>query len=457
MSLVGKTLNRRFYIRKPLNRGGFAHTYLAEDKRESRQICVVKHIDPVKENLQHLDLDKIETAFNREADILQKLGDNSNLIPTLIDRFEQAGEFYIVQEFIDGETLAVELTPGNKLTPGDTIDLLIQILTPLKYCHQENLIHRDLKPDNIMRRRETGELVLIDFGISKDMSAASVTSRSYSGTPGYAPWEQMQGAKPETANDIYAVGMIAMQALTGMHPTELLDHHKMEHDLHKYCDITDDFAAVLNQMGAFFAINRYQNAQEALAAVQALPPMRRKFRFESAKLEIVTTESITETENVTRKGFLGFNKQVEIKKEIKVKKLQPKITYIPGEAEYITEDLGNSVRLEMVYIEAGSFIMGSYEHSCEQPIHRITMLPFYMGRYAITQKQYQEIMNTNPSRFKGDNRPVETVSYDDAMEFCKKLSKYTGQQYTIPSESQWEYACRAGTTTPLLFWRNDYP
>ncbi|WP_295614703.1 protein kinase, partial [Chamaesiphon sp. GL140_3_metabinner_50] len=168
MSIVGKTLNKRFYILKPLAQGGFGHTYLAEDLTFSaRHYCVVKHLSPSKENLPHLA--RIKDLFEREADTLAKLSTYSNLIPKLIDRFEEAEELYLVQEFIDGVPLSAELTPGKKLTEEATIELLIQILIPLEYCHQENLLHRDLKPDNIMRRRQTGELVLIDFGIAKDM------------------------------------------------------------------------------------------------------------------------------------------------------------------------------------------------------------------------------------------------------------------------------------------------
>jgi eukaryotic-like serine/threonine-protein kinase len=219
MSLIGKTLNNRFYILKSIAQGGFGHTYLAEDRKfQACHHCVVKHLDPAKENLPYLD--KIKELFEREADTLANLSlYSNNLIPKLIDRFEQAGELYLVQEFINGGSLAVELPEGKKLTQIKTIELLIQILTPLDYCHKENLIHRDIKPDNIMRR-QNGELVLIDFGIAKDMGAASITKHSYGGTPGYAPEEQQYG-QPELASDVYAVGKIAIQAITGLSPTQL--------------------------------------------------------------------------------------------------------------------------------------------------------------------------------------------------------------------------------------------
>jgi eukaryotic-like serine/threonine-protein kinase len=455
MSLIGKTLNNRFYILKPLGKGGFAHTYLAEDRGfQARHHCVVKHLDPAKENLPYLD--KIKVLFEREADTLAKLSlYSNNLIPKLIDRFEQSGELYLVQEFINGAPLSAELTPGKKLTQIATIELLIQILTPLEYCHKEELIHRDLKPDNIMRRSPT-ELVLIDFGIAKDMGAASITKHSYGGTPGYASEEQQYG-QPELASDVYAVGKIAIQAITGLSPTQLRrNRDTMAWEWRQHCNVTDGFAAVLDRMVELLAARRYQNASEALAALRTIPsskttlispppspsvqppaapvpppkPARQKFSFQTAKLEIVTSKT----------GILGLGGETST----------AKITRISGSAEYVTEDLGG-VNLEMIYIPAGSCMMGSNEYDSEKPIHRVNLSAFYMGRYAITQEQYQAVMGKNPAHFKGSNRPVENVSWDDGMEFCKKLSQLTGNKYSLPSESQWEYACRAGTTTPFCF------
>ncbi|NER01617.1 MAG: formylglycine-generating enzyme family protein [Okeania sp. SIO3C4] len=130
-----------------------------------------------------------------------------------------------------------------------------------------------------------------------------------------------------------------------------------------------------------------------------------------------------------------------------------------GSARQKIEHLGNGIKLEMVYIPGGSFIMGSPENEAqryhwESPQHKVTLQPFYMSKYPITQKQYQAIMGNNPSYLKGwftGNRPVEQVSWNDATKFCQKLSQKTGKIYRLPSESQWEYACRAGTTTPFYF------
>ncbi len=126
------------------------------------------------------------------------------------------------------------------------------------------------------------------------------------------------------------------------------------------------------------------------------------------------------------------------------------------QAVFFTEDLGQGVMLEIVSIPGGTFLMGSPENEVkrrdnESPQHEVTLPPFCMSKYPITQDQYQAIMGENPSHFQGRNRPVECVSWYDATEFCQKLSQKTGKTYRLPSESQWEYACRAGTTTPFYF------
>ncbi|MEI3650502.1 MAG: formylglycine-generating enzyme family protein [Dolichospermum lemmermannii FEM_B0920] len=141
-------------------------------------------------------------------------------------------------------------------------------------------------------------------------------------------------------------------------------------------------------------------------------------------------------------------------------------------AQYFREDLGNDIQLDMMLIPGGTFIMGSPEeeedsNDSERPQHEVTIKPFWLGQYQVTQAQWKFVaklpqvnkeLNPDPSRFKGNgstsltnNRPVEQVSWYDAVEFCDRLSQYTGRTYRLPSEAEWEYACRAGTKTPFHF------
>ena len=138
-----------------------------------------------------------------------------------------------------------------------------------------------------------------------------------------------------------------------------------------------------------------------------------------------------------------------------------------SQAQFLEEDLGNGITLAMVSIPGGTFMMGSgatvnwrhYDNS-ESPQHQVTVAPFFMGKYPITQVQWQAVaalpqvrysLNPEQSYFKGENRPVDSVSWYQAVEFCARVSNKTGREYRLPSEAQWEYACRAGTTTPFHF------
>jgi formylglycine-generating enzyme required for sulfatase activity len=136
-----------------------------------------------------------------------------------------------------------------------------------------------------------------------------------------------------------------------------------------------------------------------------------------------------------------------------------------GKAKYFTEDLGNGITLEMVEIPGGTFMMGSSpsekgRDDDESPQHQVTVPAFYMGKFQVTQEQWKAVaslpqvkreLKSDPSNFKGNKLPVESVSWEDVVEFCARLSKATGKEYRLPSEAEWEYACRAGTTTPFYF------
>lgn len=172
-------------------------------------------------------------------------------------------------------------------------------------------------------------------------------------------------------------------------------------------------------------------------------------------------------------NFLFPSSNKKNKKSIPIKELfefETVKTDITGEiierskasASQYTEDLGDGVKLEMIEIPTGIFVMGSAEsedvysdiYNNEWPQHEVKINSFYIGKYEITQSQYQTIMGNNPSKFKGGDLPVENVTWNDAVEFCKRLSVQTEKTYRLPSEAEWEYACRAGTTTTFSFGEN---
>jgi formylglycine-generating enzyme required for sulfatase activity len=124
----------------------------------------------------------------------------------------------------------------------------------------------------------------------------------------------------------------------------------------------------------------------------------------------------------------------------------------PGSAQCLTESLSEGVNLDLVLVPGGTFLMGdNRHHQDEQPIHQVTIAPFYIGKFPITQAQYRSVMGEDRGFGVELDNPIEQVNWDDAIEFCTKLAQQTGKQYTLPSEAQWEYACRANTTTAFHY------
>lgn len=269
---TSSTLNNRYSVLRRLGGGTFGTTYLAEDKHlPGKPKCVVKQLNP---DVASLPVARV--LFEREANSLYTLGNKYNQIPTLKAHFEENGKFYLVQEFVDGDDLTKELTPGKQFSEQEVVKLLKEILEVLKGVHQDGCIHRDIKPANIMRRRLDKKIILIDFGAVKEINSlkanvkaqGSLTPTIVIGTPGYMPIEQLN-AQPQFSSDIYAVGILGIQAITGKLPTEFQKHDTGEvtwkPHTHK---ISNFFAAFLNKMVCTQHYDRFQNATEALKALE---------------------------------------------------------------------------------------------------------------------------------------------------------------------------------------------
>lgn len=273
LSLSGKILAGRYKIVKVLGAGGFSETYIAEDThRPGHPRCVVKQLKPA--NTQSNGLQLVRRLFNSEAQTLEKLGTHPQ-IPQLLAYFEQDAEFYLVQEYMVGHPLSQELPSGKPLLETAVIDILRDLLQTLIFVHESGVIHRDIKPTNIIRRHSDYKLVLIDFGAVKQVSTPQMENSEQTpftigiGTKGYAPSEQCFG-RPQYNSDIYAVGMIGIKALTGIAP------HEMDRDTHgevKWIDkalVSDSLAKILSQMVLDDCKQRYQSASEALADIDKL-------------------------------------------------------------------------------------------------------------------------------------------------------------------------------------------
>lgn len=276
--MLKTTLGGRYNIIRHLGGGGFAQTYLAEDQQlPGNHRCVVKQLKPQASDPTTLQIAR--RLFDTEAQVLYQLG-NHERIPQLFAYFEENQEFYLVQEFIEGHDFSQELAqsvlPNGGLSEDKVIALLEEILEVLDFVHQQNVIHRDVNPRNLIRRDRDGKLVLIDFGAVKQITTQmlnpqAVNSLSVSiGTPGYMPSEQAHG-NPKLSSDIYAVGMVGIQALTGVVPHQLPKNSDTEEIIWQdQVSVSPEFAKVLDRMVRYDFRQRYANAGEALQALKEL-------------------------------------------------------------------------------------------------------------------------------------------------------------------------------------------
>lgn len=265
--LIPGLLAGRYQIITQLGRGGFGRTYLAEDTQMPlKPVCVVKQLFPSRSDAKFMQVAR--RLFQREAATLAQVGQHDR-IPRLLAYFEENQAFFLVQEYVRGRSLHDELKQKGIFPPSYVKQLLEDILTILVYVHSLSVIHRDIKPGNILRRDSDQQLVLIDFGAVRhiqpeDIAAADQKFTIAIGTRGYAPNEQMAGC-PTFASDIYALGVVAIQALSGISP-ELLQHDPMTGELvwQSATPISESFRTILSQMVRYNFRHRYQSAQAVL-------------------------------------------------------------------------------------------------------------------------------------------------------------------------------------------------
>lgn len=272
--LVDRLLNGRYHIVTHLGAGGMGRTYIAEDTgRPGNPKCVVKQLKPALPDPNLLP--NARRLFNTEAEFLERLGHHEQ-IPRLLAYFEEEQEFYLVQEFVDGHPLSAEMPLGQRWTEPQVLQLLKDVLEILEFVHSQNAIHRDIKPENIIRRERDQRLVLIDFGAVKQVQLQQTTGVGHVsmtigiGTPGYMPTEQSKGT-PRPSSDLYALGMVAIQALTGLVPIQLQEDEEGEILWRSHAEVSDGLAAFLTCMVRYHFKYRYKTATEALQALQSLP------------------------------------------------------------------------------------------------------------------------------------------------------------------------------------------
>ncbi|MFM5897776.1 MAG: protein kinase domain-containing protein [Dolichospermum sp.] len=271
-------LRDRYLPIKLLGQGGFGAAFLAIDRdTPSLRQCVIKQFQP-SSNLTEEALEKAKILFAQEAEILEAIGNEHPQIPNLFAFFTitvpslQPGHqdqfFYLVQEYINGQTLEEELIQQGNFSEQKALEILKEILPVLQFIHDRNIIHRDIKPSNIMRRRD-GRLFLLDFGAVKLIANASPSSTGIYSL-GFAPPEQMNSSQVFPSTDLYALAVTILALLTGQESTKLFNAYTNQWQWRSQITLKPRLADILDKMLLPAASERFQSAQAVLEAL--FPP-----------------------------------------------------------------------------------------------------------------------------------------------------------------------------------------
>jgi len=458
-----------------LGQGGFGRTFLAIDElKPSKPRCVIKQFLPEVKGQKAIR--KATQLFEREATRLDELGKHEQ-IPELLAFFNQEDRKYLIQEYIDGDDLFKELKTTGVFDYQKITELLQDLLSVLDFVHENNVIHRDIKPENIIRRKQDGKLVLVDFGAAKESVGGNTSAvGTIIGSAAYIAPEQAVG-KAQFASDLYSLGATCLHLLTDIEPTELFDVAEGEWMWRNYLqdnDIDYELSHVLDKLVEGATNRRFQSVSEVLAVLggntnpnaihqQISTPVQSRHNYRSS----------TKNKNKTTK-----TKQRIRKLDLKIVEYEYKTitndaclilgkkSSLPtrshrGKAKYISVNLNQEIALDLIGIPKGEFLMGSPKNELEReaeesPQHIVSVRPFLIAKYPITQAQWQAVMDSNPAKFVAQNlsqsnRPIERVSWFDCQLFCQKLSELTGREFRLPTEAEWEYACRGKTTTPFHY------
>jgi len=404
----GRILVGRYRIVEPLGSGGMGEIFKAEDAEMDGMAVAVKVLPAaLARNRRSVE------ALKREAVISLRLT-HPNICR--LYHFHSDGEMkFLVMEYIVGQTLEelLDSRPQRRLSLDELLPIARQIAAAVDHAHSQKppILHRDIKPSNIMVAPD-GVAKVLDFGIAREMkdSMTRVTGTETSGTLLYMSPEQFSGQTPTPASDVYSLAATVYECLSGRPPFH---------------------------QGAI----GHQILHVPPAEVPHLPA------HVNAAIQAGLAKSPAERPAGACQ-FVAMLSQVPQRTEER--------------SDHLSLDLGGGVSLKCVLIPAGKFIMGSPEtekgcDSNEGPQREVTISrPFYMGITVVTQEQWTAVMGTSPWRDQkyakeGADNAASCITWNDATEFCAKLSRKTSRTVRLPTEAEWEYACRAGSTTRFCF------
>ena len=398
---------QRYQPKQILGAGGFGTAFLCHDRNFDEEVVV--------KTLHDAAMERNMADVFREARLLRKLNHPAIIGVQDCEYADPKNKLrpYIVMDYFPGGNLATFVEQRGTLSPAWLVEIARQVAQGMQAAHQQNILHRDLKPDNVLVRKEgdSWTVKIIDFGLAfrhqtietskaGGLAGNNILADSVAGTIKYAPPEQMgelQGVRPGPYSDVYSFGKLC--CFTLFKTTDPLRS--------QWNNIPNGLADLLEKCLEPDTKLRLPNFESVLKVLESLDPIPTK--QERKQREIIT----------------------------------------------------NSLGMKFAWIPPGTFLMGSpkeeQEREANEVPHKVTLSKgFYMGVYPVTQEQWQAVMDDIFFALKLESEeekdlPVENVSWEDCQTFIKKLRKRDKKAYRLPTEAEWEYACRAGKTTPFHF------
>ena len=443
---------------------------------------------------------QLRAKFRKEAVRLSQL--NNHYIVRVHTYFEELGTSFYVMDYLQGESLSARMKrTGRPLTEAEALRYLSQVLDALAEVHAQNIWHLDLKPANIMVN-ERDEAVLIDFGASKQLQSVDgytiSTSQNVAYTQGYAPLELVSGDMKKFGSwtDLYSLGatLYALFTMTTPPTAAAIMDDGLPALPSSLSASTRELIAWLMQPAMSRRPQSVQEVQDKLHLPLSTPTPKsvpevevtveedkseeQKEITQSSQVEEAKEEKISPVAQKASSSswglLLGIAVVIAVITGVAVNKcsggegdsaeepiidsiVRSKVDTVRADTPVATLDVPKDcpevikkLAANMVYVEGGAFTMGataeqgSDADDDEKPAHQVTLKGFYIGKYEVTQAEWKAVMGENPSKYKGDNLPVDKVSWNDCQEFIRKLNELTGKNFRLPTEAEWEYAARGG-------------
>lgn len=387
---------------------------------------------------------KYRESFEKEARILAELS-HPNIVE-VIDVFAENNTSYMVMEYIKGESLQKAVENRGRLPYTEAVNYIAQIADAVDYIHKRHILHRDIKPDNIMLTANY-KAILIDFGSAREFEEDKTQIHTSMFTNGYAPPEQYASkSRKGSYTDIYALGATFYFTLTGQAPLEatarLID--KMPEPKKLVKDIPEEANRTILKAMQLKSENRHQTIDDFMADLRNIRPsvlidetIGAKSKKWVIPVSIISTLIVVAAITV----FLILGKNGE----------NVKTTNSMGTTDPIeTIDFTGTGMYPMIYVEGGTFEMGNDNSDNDCPTHEVTLDGYYIGQFEVSRKFFKSIMGYDPSLYAtpdADNYPVENVSIEEAKRFIEMLNRKTRKHFALPTEAQWEYAARGGQSS----------